>query len=302
MNQESTPSVTSKGPAGKQTSSSKALRVLRVMILTALGLAVLAAAGFGARHLIRTRPKPERRPVVKSATPVEVEPLRRTTKRAVINAMGTTMASREIILKPRVSGEIVKVSDEFVPGGHFETGKAILEIDRKDYELALARSEGEVARAKHGIKVEKGRQDIAKREWSLLGIASEASELDRELALRESHLELAEANRASAEAMQDQAEVNLERTAIVAPFNGMLTYKNVDKGAQVTPQTQLGMFVGTDEYWVRVSVPVDRLAWLDIPTAGSTGGSSAIVYQSEGLAAESRWEGRVLRLLGDVEP
>ena len=55
----------------------------------------------------------------------------------------------------------------------------------------------------------------------------------------------------------------------------MIIDKQVDLGAQVSPQTHLGTFVGTDEYWVQVSIPIDRLAWIDVAGEDGRPGSPA---------------------------
>ncbi|MBW2405898.1 MAG: efflux RND transporter periplasmic adaptor subunit, partial [Deltaproteobacteria bacterium] len=43
----------------------------------------------------------------------------------------------------------------------------ILQIDPKDYELALARKQSAVTDAEYALKLELGHQTVAKREWDL---------------------------------------------------------------------------------------------------------------------------------------
>jgi hypothetical protein len=64
----------------------------------------------------------------------------------------------------------------------------------------------------------------------------------------------------------------------------------------VSPRDALADLVGTDVYWVRAAVPVDRLGWFQTPQSGSESGAAAIVqYRGH------QRSGRVIRLLSDLE-
>jgi len=266
-----------------------------------LPLVVIAGGSIGAVHLVRTGPKAKQRIPEKSATLVKVQQANHSDELVKIYAMGTVVAAQEVVLQPRVSGQIIKINPVFIPGGFFKADEMIFQIDPRDYELALEQSRSQVARARYEIKMEQGHQDIAKREWELLGV-KDASELDRELALRKPHLEMANASLAAALAAEQKAKLDLQRTTIRAPFNGIITSKNVDLGAQVTPQTPLATIVGTDEYWVQVSVPVDQLKWITFPNPDNQQGSLVHIYQQNGAEVTNTRTGRVLRLMGDLEP
>jgi RND family efflux transporter MFP subunit len=277
-------------------------RGIRALIMYLMPLVVIAGGVMGALRLYETGPQAKRRQPRKDDTLVEVAPLARTTARATVHVMGTVVASEEVVLQPRVSGEIVKLSPKFVPGGRFEAGEFILQIDPKDYELAVEQAQSQVAQAEYERKLEQGHQEIARHEWELLGAKDAASELDLELALRKPHLMKAEANVKAAEAALGDAQLDLDRTTIRAPFNAIVTTETVDVGAQVTPQTQLGMLVGTDEYWVRASIPVDQLHWIRFPDTHGKKGSPALVTQQLGSGIQGEWQGHVVRLLADLEP
>jgi RND family efflux transporter MFP subunit len=166
----------------------------------------------------------------------------------------------------------------------------------------VRRTRSEIAQAQYELKVEQGHQAIAEREWKLLDMQDESSELDRELALRKPHLLMAEASVKAAESALRSAELDLERTTIRAPFNCMVTAENVDLGAQVSPQTQLATLVGTDEYWVQAAVPLDQLQWIEFPDGLGAQGGEAVITQKLGTSVQGRWSGQVVRLLGDLEP
>jgi hypothetical protein len=73
--------------------------------------------------------------------------------------------------------------------------------------------------------------------------------------------------------------------------------KSIDIGSQVGTQEALAELVGTDTYWVQVSIPIERLDWIQIPRR--TGEPGAPVQISYGQAHSV--DGTVIRLLGDLE-
>jgi RND family efflux transporter MFP subunit len=95
----------------------------------------------------------------------------------------------------------------------------------------------------------------------------------------------------------EKAQLNLARTKITAPFNAIVRAKHVDIGSQVSGQDRLAELVGTDEYWIQASMPVDRLNWIMIPrNSGETGAKARIFYRN-GIELT----GTVIKLLGELE-
>ncbi|HPD29019.1 MAG TPA: efflux RND transporter periplasmic adaptor subunit [Phycisphaerae bacterium] len=278
------------------------LRLIRGLAMYLLPVVVIVAGIAGAVHLIRTAPQAQRRTPENPAALVRVEMVRRVSANAVVQAQGTVMPSQEVLLQPRVSGEVTELSPKLVPGGRFKTGEFILQIDRQDYKLAVEKTKSQVAQAEYELKLEQGHQEIARREWELLDMKEQAGALDFELALRKPHLLKATAALEAAKAALREAELNLDRTTIRAPFNCVVRSENVDLGAQVAPQTQLAILVGTDQYWVRAAVPVDHLRWVLFPDEHGEGGSKAAIRQELGTGPQGEWCGMVVRLLSDLEP
>jgi RND family efflux transporter MFP subunit len=179
------------------------------------------------------------------------------------------------------------------------TGDEVLRIDPVDYELAVRQKQSKVANSVYGMKLEQGYQDVAKREWELLGGKEDAKASDVELALRKPHLRKARADLGAAEAELAQARLNLARTRIHAPFNAVVRSRNVAIGSQVSTQDTVGELVGTDAYWIQASVPVDRLSWIAVPRRSGEAGAVVSIRYGGG-----RWtrDGQVIKLLSDLEP
>ena len=266
-----------------------------------LCLLVLSAGVAGASYINKTAPKPSKRPPPRTAPLVKTQVVQPSAEQITVYAMGTVIPARRIVLKSRVSGEIVSIHPEFTEGGFLNKGDKILQIDPQDYQLAIAQKKRQVADAEYSLKLELGRQDVARREWQLLNSEKPKKETDAELALRKPHLDKAEADLVAAEAELKQAQLALSRTVVSAPFNAVIREKNVDLGSQVSAQDQLAELVGTDEYWIQVSVSLERLKWIEVPVKDGAGGSLVRVRYGNGSQTAHEVTGRVVRLLSDLE-
>jgi len=296
-------------------------------------LAILAVAGGVSAYWLTYRPTAKRRPPKPQAVLVEVRRVSPTSEPVVVRAMGEVVPAREIKLAARVSGEIVKVSPQFVPGGHIKavtgddrdggrgvTSKAaegpvgleayealqgdqrILQIDPRDYKLVVRQRTGDLAKAQCELKVEIGRVSVAKREAELLGRVIKQE--DEDLGLRKPQLAMARSAVSAAEAALQKAQLDQKRTTVTTPFNAVVQSRSVNLGSQVAVGSPLASLAGTDEYWVQVSVPVDQLKWIDIPVlAGEKGSPVRVYYEAAwGAGPDAFRAGTVSRLMPDLEP
>lgn len=266
--------------------------ILRLVI----SLLLIAAGIVGARFLIATKPRVNRRPPAKMAPLVQTVAMQAEDYTFSMPAMGTVIPARKITLKVPVSGEVIYLHPEFTEGGMFAKDEKILQIDPKDYELAVQQKQKALADAEYAFKLEQGQQDVARREWALLYGDQAIGEGESDLALRKPHLEKVKVEIEAAKAELEQAEVNLERTTLRAPFNALVLNSYVDFGSQVSSQEKLADMVGTDAYWVQVSIPVERLKWIRVPNSDKEAGSAVkVFYRGDNLKT-----GRVVRLLPDL--
>ena len=262
-------------------------------------LALLLGAGGVTALIFATEPTAERTGATReTAMLVDVTTVNRDTVQPTIEAMGTVRPAQDIVLSPRVSGEIIRRSDAFTPGGYVEEGETLLQIDPSDYETALRQRESELRQAVADLNLEMGRQDVAQQDYQLL--EDSLSEEDRALVLREPQLNAARSAVESARAAVEQAELNLERTSIEAPFDAHILSRNVNVGSQVGPGDELGRLVGLDTYWVEATVPVSTLRHLRLPEDGDRGSSVRIQNQSA-WGEDAAREGRMFRIIGSLE-
>jgi len=274
----------------------------KILIQALVALVVLVAGLLAARWLISNPPRAERRQVEPPVPLVKVAVAEPTPYRVKVVAMGTVVPSREVALFPEVTGRIIEQSAQLVPGGVFRENEVILRIDPRDYRIAVKQQEAAAERARLELKLERGRKVIAEREWKLLEADIPNTRENRELALREPQQKNAAVSLAAAEAALELAELNLERTAIRAPFNAIVQDEFVDEGQLVSPQTRLATLIGTDRFWVQVSIPVDRVHWIVLPENGKKGLPDVQITQEAGPDVSIVRKGRLLRLLGDLDP
>ncbi len=167
--------------------------------------------------------------------------------------------------------------------------------------MALTLRKADLEQARLNLIKEQGMQEVARHEWDLIDSREDVTSLQRKLILRKPHLQAAQSALASAKATLKQAELNLERTTVRAPFDTIVLSKAVDLGAQVSPQTLLGQLAGTDEYWVDATLPVDQLHWLKLPDGSEAAGSPVTISVRTGQQSAATWKGVVKELGSKLE-
>ena len=277
----------------KKTGRPVAIKVLLLSLL------VLIIAGGISFWLIKTAPRPKVRQRQEQAALVEVSRLQSSDETVIIESSGTVIPARRVDLRPRVSGQVTGINPSFIPGGRLTVGEEILKIDPEDYLLAVKRKEGEVTRAEQEYRKELGRQDIARHEWSLLSDRGKPTDLDRDLALRQPQLVQAQSDLSVAGAALSQAELDLERTSVRAPFNSVVIGKDAELGSQISSSTMIGTLVGTDEFWVSLTLPVADLSWFSAGPGDK--GAKVLLYPTIPGKEGVGWEGRVIKKQADLE-
>jgi len=273
-------------------------RIFAVLIPGVICLGGVAFAGM----LVATRPEAERNPPENTGIPVRVAAMAASTESIAIRARGQVIAARQVVMQPEVQGRVRWVHEELVPGGRLSEGDTLIRVDPRDFQAALQQQRAQVENSRLAITQEESRQVIAQREWELLredrGAASQGG---RQLALREPQIRAAEAQLQASRSGLAQARTNLSRTRLGAPFDSLVQVENVDVGQLVGPTSQVATLVGTEHFWVQVPIPVEQLRWVRLPS-GDTPGSPAVVRQQVGEDDAIVRDGRVIRLLGDLDP
>lgn len=269
----------------------KTLLICSIILVVAAALTTL---------IFFTEPTAQRVGATKeTAMLVEVADVERGTFRPTIVAMGTVEPEQDIILSPRVSGEILERSPAFTPGGIVKKGETLLQIDPADFENTLQQRQSDLRQAIADLNIEMGRQDVARQDYQLLD--ETLSQENEALVLRKPQLNSARANVESARAAVEQAELELQRTRIKAPFDAHILSRNVNVGSQVAPGDNLGRLVGMETYWVATTVPLSKLRWLSFPDGSGEMGSEVRIRNRTAWPEGEYRTGYLYKLVGTLE-
>ena len=279
--------------------------MIKTILHLILTVVVLAAGILYARHLIETAPEAERRPPEKTIPTVDVIEATPQSYTIQLITRGTVTPRTESTLIPQVAGRALAISENFRAGGFFETGEELLRIDPVDYELALTTAKAELAKMRLGLSEEKAQAKQAESDWKKLGMKGKPDSL----VMRKPQLANARASMASAEARVRRAEVDLERTRILAPYAGRIMEQQVDIGQYVSPGTVLAKIYATDYVEVRLPLTDRQLAFVDLPESyrgqaidETNVKEGPLVKLSSDLGSKTySWEGRIVRTEGSID-
>lgn len=266
-------------------------------------LAMLLIVGAGASALwfvFETEPEAERGSASReSRMLVDVTTVNRDDYRPTVVATGTVQPAREMVLRPRVEGQVTAHADGLTPGGIVDADSEVVRLDASDYRQTLRQRRGELQRAEAALREERGQQRAAKREYELSG--RELDGASRALALRQPQLEAAQADVESARAAVERAEADVARTRIQAPFRAQVLEREIDVGSQVSVGSALARLVGIETYWVEVTVPVTKLRWLDFAAEDGAQGAPVAIHNPGAWPEDDARDGRLLRLVGNLD-
>ncbi len=231
---------------------------------------------------------------------VETQPVIMQDVRVRIESQGTASPRTEILLMSEVSGKIEWVAAKLQRGAMFRSGDILVKLEKRDFELALIAAKSNLSQARVSYERERAESELATKEWDRIN-GGEASDLT----LRKPQLAQAKALLVAAEAGYEQAERNLTRTEIKAPFNGRVRIKNVDVGMVVGPSVTIAQVYATD--YVEVSLPIadQDLEFLDIPFDGRSipvKDQPKVVLHTQYAGNMLSWQGKITRSAAEVDP
>ncbi|QDO94392.1 efflux RND transporter periplasmic adaptor subunit [Formosa sediminum] len=270
--------------------------------LAILGLGILITV-----LIFSTEPEAEQEGAsLETAILVDVEVVKKGTFHPTIVATGTVQAVEDVNLSSLVSGQVIQRDARFTPGGFVKKNEVLLQIDPSDYRNTLALRKSELMQIQTTLHTEMGRQQIAEQDLQFIAEDSlfgdqPLSEEERQLILRKPQLDAVEANISAAQASVNQAQLNLERTTIRAPFDAHILSQNVTTGSLVAQGDVLGRLVGIDHYWVMATVPVSQLKWLRFPSDKNEVGALVKIEHASAWAQGAYREGYLDTQIGALE-
>ena len=259
------------------------------------GLSIL-----GAGVVVATAPSVEYKEPARAIPTVRTIAAKMQTIRYRVRSQGTVQPRTEADLVSEISGRIVWVSPSLVAGGFIKQGDPLLRLEKRDFELAVKRQRASLKRATSELDF--AASELKRRQGlSDAGVASPSQLSD---ARRGSGV--AEANVSDARAGLEQALRDLDRTEIIAPFDGRVREKHVDAGQYIAQGNAIARAYATDYVEIRLPIPDEELAFLDLPDprrAGVDVSGDGPVVRLSSIFAGSRheWTGRVVRTEAEID-
>ncbi|MEM7218261.1 MAG: efflux RND transporter periplasmic adaptor subunit [Pseudomonadota bacterium] len=227
-------------------------------------LLTVCCAGVGLIALIATTgPEPLQAAQPPAKPQVAVATLDRTQEPITVSAVGTLVPRQTLSLTTQVPGEITWVSQSLDAGRHVEAGDKLLQIDERDYVIAVASAEALHAQAQANIALEEGRAEIARLEWQAWKSTSQDAEQAGPLALREPQKADAVARRRVIDAQLRGARLALQRTAIKAPWSATIAQANAIIGQVLSVGDVTAVLMPLDFAIVELQVPIKTARTLD---------------------------------------
>ena len=262
-----------------------------LVIVIALGLTFI---------LVKSRniPKPLETPYLGPL--VETAELVKSSRRVVVFGTGTAQSRQEVNITPQVRGRVSELSTNMVEGGTFRKGELLFAIESVDYELAIDLARASLAQAELELQRNENLARVARQEWHALNPGS--TEEPDPLVVYEPQMKSARAQRDAAAANVRQAEINLQRTRLLAPFNGYVRSEQLELGQYLNAGSAVATIVGTDQVEIVVPVILDDLAWLQVPRNGGLQKGSEVEVELQSGGRNFRWQGAITRAMGEIDP
>tara|TARA_S200000501_G_scaffold271164_1_gene254937 strand:- start:6840 stop:8018 length:1179 start_codon:yes stop_codon:yes gene_type:complete len=261
---------------------------------------IILIGSFFAFVISVSSPKPQKGIELPKPTPVFYEIISKKDITLKILTNGEVKPLNEINLISQVSGQIVEAANEFVDGGIIKAGSPLVWIDDRDYKLAVISAESRVAQASKLLEREIAESELAKNDWEELGIG-EASPLT----LRIPQLKEAEAAEKAALADLEKAKLNLERTVVKLPFQGIIRQKKTGVGQFVGTGSILATAFSTEEVLIALPLTDTELSYLGLPLAYEEEmifSGPKVNFYSLVSNKNYEWTGRIVRTAGSIDP
>ena len=261
--------------------------------------AIVIAFLFGAATLMATAPELEPSSIKPVPVTVRVQNVDMEAIQLKVHSQGSVVPSTVSQLIPEVSGRVTWTSPNLVAGGYFAAGQELARIDELDYKNARDRAKAALNRAKAEV-------EHARFEYGRLKSLAE-----RKLTSRSALENGLRAYRVSQAAFEDatvsfeQAEQNLNRTVLRAPFDGLVKSENVDIGQFAARGQAIATLYASDIVEVRLPIADRQLAFLNLPSL-RTGNLPETQQPSVTLTAEYggrtlNWEGKIVRTEAEID-
>ena len=251
-----------------------------------LPLVVLTAMGAGAWLVLSNPPEVNRSPrPAKPAMSVAVERVQPQDYQIAINRYGRVQARQRTTLTAEAAGEVVYVAPELRAGGRFTQGTLLVRLDDARYRAELNIAQATLTESLQNYADQQAQAEQAAQAWRLSGQQGEPS--DR--VLRKPQLKAAAAQVESARSSVRLARLSLDKTRVIAPFDGQVATVALEKGQAISSGGEIATLIAKRLPEVEVSLHQGDLSYLALdqqPEATVIDGSAQYSARLTHTAAE----------------
>ena len=234
---------------------------------------------------------------------VRAAPVRASASTMSVNWPGTTEAFEQANIFARASGYISKREVDI--GSRVKAGQLLVEITAPELDHQIAQAEATLAQMRASLQQAKANRDLAQVTWDrdkpLLQkgwVTPQQGDTDRlSLQGQDAAVNVAEANITAQEAQLQVLHQQKVYQSVVAPFDGVITQRNIDVGSLVQADATSGTFLFTlmhsDVIRIQLYVPQDE-------AFGITPGVEAVVRVPEMPGRD--FSGTVTRIADALQP
>ena len=297
--------------------------------------AVILVAIIIAMVMVILRPEAERRIIEETGRLVEVFAAKAEKVQMYIEAYGTVEPREALKLVAEVRGQIVEISSSFKEGDFVKKGTRLIQIDPRTYKLEVQRrnvqikqAEAEIKRLQQEVLNLQARIKIAKSDVSLaegeyfrlkklidrkviaqstvdkaeqqyLASRQRLQTLENQLALTGPQKEQLLAQRDLTKVLFQEAQLDLERSGIIALFDGWVLDKTVEVGQHVNVGQNMGRIYSAGDLDIEVRIPVKDFKWFPADLNQGAAVEADIIFETDG--AQRTWNGRVSRIKAEMD-
>jgi RND family efflux transporter MFP subunit len=284
---------------------------------------LLITVGLGIYYLKKTTPTHKKMLRKERTVLVDTVTLKKQNHTVTITAHGTVTPAEQSSLRSALESHVLWIHPHLQPGEKVNRDEVLIKLDptdfihtleqaKKDMRIAqsnITKAQGDIVNAEYDYAIESGYQAIAQHEWKLLEEQHKTAESDKALILRLPHLKKAQAAIATAQAALvaaqaeaqkaeialKQAQRDITRTEIRAPFDAVISERSTARGNRVAKQELLATLIRADEIWVEIPLPTQQLSWISFADKNREGSPVQLSLHGK------KWQGEMRYLYPELE-
>lgn len=238
----------------------------------------------------RPRPAPPEQAVALSTTEATAGSFA-----ATITASGLVSPRYALTITSQVSGEIIRLSEQFETGQIVKKGHVLAQLQNSELSSAVASARHNVATAELALKEEIRQGEQARAEWEAAGLLGEP---DSDLVLRAPQLAAAKTSVDAAKAALENAQTRLQYSKLTAPFDGLIIERHVSPGTYIGAGNEIATLYSIDR--ADIKLDLSHSDWLKLPEPATLLSRNWPV-RINSIDSNDHWQGKVLSINQHVD-